>query len=88
MSPDARGQSAGSAELVGRAVVGAGLLRIDGDSASQMRTLERLRASGVLGNLVVLRGADALKDACAAEGDQQRLIASLRRAFDPAGILQ
>jgi glycolate oxidase FAD binding subunit len=85
---DATGERVGCAELVGRAVVGTGLIRIDADSAVQLRTLERLRGSPMLGNLVVLRGADALKDACAVPADQQRLIASLKRAFDPAGILQ
>jgi glycolate oxidase FAD binding subunit len=75
------------AALVGRAVVGAGLIRIDGDAESQTRAIAHVRASGVVGNIVVLRGSDDLKAACRVPDDQQRLVASLKQAFDPEGIL-
>src|SRR5262249_44907899 len=46
--------------LVGRATVGAGLIRIAGAHEAQVRTIERLRASHAIGNVVILRGSAAL----------------------------
>ncbi len=76
--------------LVGRAAIGAGLIRIDGDTASQARVIEQLRASTVFGNIVVVRASDALKglvDVWGTHGDRQPLFDALKRAFDPNGVL-
>ncbi len=76
--------------LVGRAAIGAGLVRIDGDTASQARVIEQLRASTVFGNIVVVRASDALKDLVdvwGTHGDRQPLFDALKRAFDPNGVL-
>ena len=80
----------GGAPMIGRAGVGAGLVRIPGDEEQQARTVERLRASPLVGNIVVVRAADEVKrrvDVWGSPGDRQPLFASLKRAFDPAGIL-
>jgi glycolate dehydrogenase FAD-binding subunit len=79
--------SNGDAELVGRAVVGAGLIRIGGDEAAQARGVEQLDASGVIGNIVVLRGSDAIKERWGVRSALPQLAASLKHAFDPQGIL-
>ena len=76
--------------LVGRAAIGAGLVRIDGDTASQARVIEQLRASSVFGNIVVVRASDAVKglvDVWGTHGDRQPLFDALKRAFDPNGVL-
>jgi glycolate oxidase FAD binding subunit len=77
-------------ELLGRAAVGAGLIRIDGDPIAQARAVEHLRGSVSFGNVVVLRATTELKtlvDVWGDHGDRQPLFASLKRAFDPQGIL-
>jgi glycolate oxidase FAD binding subunit len=77
-------------ELVGRAAVGAGLIRIDGDAETQARAIERLRASAVLGNIVIVRGSAALKarvDVWGPAGDRQPLLDSLKRSLDPHNVL-
>ena len=77
-------------EVVGRAAVGAGLLRIDGDTGTQARVITRLRQSATFGNTVVLRGSDALKaavDVWGSMGDREPLLASLKRALDPQNTL-
>ena len=79
-----------SPAFMGRAAVGAGLIRIDGDTAAQTSVIEQLRASEVFGNVVIVRGSDALKalvDVWGSHGDRQPLFDSLKRAFDPNGIL-
>jgi glycolate oxidase FAD binding subunit len=76
--------------LQGRAAVGAGLIRIDGDTAAQAATIEQLRASSIFGNVVIVRGSDALKaavDVWGSHGDRQPLFDSLKRTFDPNGVL-
>jgi len=86
----ARLKASPSIDVLGRAAVGAGLLRIDGDTAAQTSVIERLRASRVFGNVVIVRGSDALKalvDVWGSHGDRQPLFDSLKRAFDPNGIL-
>jgi len=75
------------AELVGRAVVGAGLIRIGGDEAAQARGIEQLDASGAIGNIVVLRGSDTIKERWGVRSAVPELTASLKHAFDPQGIL-
>jgi glycolate oxidase FAD binding subunit len=77
-------------DLVGRAAVGAGLLRIDGAPDAQAGVITRLRKSTSFGNVVVLRGSDALKttvDVWGSMGDREPLLASLKRALDPHNTL-
>jgi glycolate oxidase FAD binding subunit len=79
-----------SPALIGRAAIGAGLIRIDGDAAAQAAAIERLRASSTFGNIVLVRGSAELKarvDVWGPHGDRQPLFDSLKRAFDPNGVL-
>jgi glycolate dehydrogenase FAD-binding subunit len=79
-----------SIEVIGRAAIGAGLIRIQGDTAAQARGIEQLRASPVFGNIVIVRGSAALKalvDVWGSPGDRQPLFDSLKRAFDPNNVL-
>jgi glycolate oxidase FAD binding subunit len=83
---------AGSAciELVGRAAIGAGLIRIDADVRAQAAVIEQLRQAESLGNVVMLRGSQDLKavvDVWGPQGDRDPLFASLKRALDPGGVL-
>jgi glycolate oxidase FAD binding subunit len=76
--------------LTGRAAVGAGHIRIDGDNAAQATVVRQLRTSPVFGNIVIVRGSPELKgsiDAWGSHGDRQLLFDSLKRAFDPNGTL-
>jgi glycolate oxidase FAD binding subunit len=76
--------------LVGRAAVGAGVLRMDGDAAAQARAIDALRRSRHLGNVVIVRGSPELKalvDVWGSMGDRQRLLESLKCALDPNGVL-
>lgn len=80
----------GSCALTGRAAVGAGLVTIDADVDTQARTIARLRESSTVGNVVLLRGSDALKakvDAWGPLGDRVPLLASIKRALDPHDTL-
>ena len=81
------GGTTSDAEIVGRAVVGAGLIRIGGDADAQARGVEQLDASGAIGNIVVLRGSDAIKERWGVRSAVPELAASLKHAFDPQGIL-
>jgi hypothetical protein len=84
------GELPAGAELIGRAGIGAGLLRIDGDDAEQARVIGQLRHSSHIGNVVVLRGSAGLKalvDVWGPHGDRQRILSSMKRAFDPNGVL-
>jgi glycolate oxidase FAD binding subunit len=77
-------------ELAGRAAVGAGLIRIDGDVRTQAAAIEQLRQSTSFRNVVIVRGSDELKsivDVWGPLGDRERLFASLKHALDPNGIL-
>jgi glycolate oxidase FAD binding subunit len=77
-------------ELVGRAAIGAGLIRIDADVRSQAAIIEELRQSSSVGNVVILRGCRDLKarvDVWGSHGDREPLFASLKRALDPGGVL-
>ena len=81
---------AGRIEILGRAAIGAGLIRIDGELAAQLSAIEQLRASEAFGNVVILRAATELKalvDVWGPQGDRQPLFDSLKRAFDPNGVL-
>jgi hypothetical protein len=76
--------------LIGRAAVGAGHMRIDGDATTQAAIVEGLRASPMFGNVVVVRGSDELKqrvDVWGTQGGRQPLFDALKRTFDPNGVL-
>ena len=84
------GCATGVTELVGRAAIGAGLIRIDGEARTQAAAIEQLRQSGSFRHVVIVRGSDDLKsivDVWGPQGDRERLFASLKRALDPNGIL-
>ena len=84
------GELPSGAEMIGRAGVGTGLVRIGGDDSEQAGVIGRLRHSPHVGNVVVLRGSAGLKalvDVWGPQGDRQRLLSSMKRAFDPNGIL-
>ena len=84
------GLKACTTSLVGRAAIGAGHIRIDGDVAAQAAVIEQLRASKVFGNVVIVRGSPELKavvDVWGSHGTRQPLFDSLKRAFDPRGVL-
>ena len=78
-------------QLAGRAGVGAGLIRIEGNASAHAAAIEGLRARpGVVGHVVVLRADAVVKhqiDVWGAPGDHEALLAAVKRAFDPAGIL-
>lgn len=81
---------AGAVTLHARAVVGTGLLSVRGTAREQATVVERLRASDVVGHVVVLCGGRALKDFVDVWGrpvEAHASLLALKRAFDPAGIL-
>ncbi len=86
-----RGDKGTSIELVGRAGVGAGLIRIEGDTATQVKAIEDLRAKpDVIGHVVVLRADRGVKekaDVWGPAGDTAALLCGVKAALDPAGIL-
>ena len=85
-----RGTVAG-VELIGRAALGSGLFRFDGDVGVQRNIIERLRSrSDVFRHVVVLRADAQLKqqlDVWGPLGDAGSLGASIKQALDPNGIL-
>jgi hypothetical protein len=84
-------QLAGScpAELIGRVGIGAGLVRIEGEPVRQAAIIEQLRASNVVGNVVVLRATPDLKSIVDVWGPRPNpgLLDRLKRTLDPAGTL-
>lgn len=75
---------------IGRATVGAGLIRVTGDADAQARAIERLRASRIVGNVVVARASAEVRarvDVWPPAGDRQRLFDALKRALDPNNVL-
>jgi glycolate oxidase FAD binding subunit len=77
-------------ELIGRAAIGTGLMRIDADVRLQAAIVEELRQSSSFGNVVILRGSQDLKarvDVWGPHEDREPLFASLKRALDPGGVL-
>ena len=75
-------------QLIGRAAIGAGLMRIAGPLDLQRRAIETLRASSAFGNVTVVRGPAALAvDVWPPDHGRARLFASLKQAFDPAHVL-
>ena len=78
-----------AAALSGRAL-GTGLIRLIGPPRAQAAAVERLRASGDVGHVVVLRASRELKELVDVWGpprDADRVLRSLKQMFDPAGIL-
>lgn len=80
-----------SIELAGRAGVGAGHIRVDADAAGQVRAVAALRAKPELvGHVVMLRAEPGVKDQAdvwGPAGDTAGLLQAIKRALDPAGIL-
>lgn len=80
-----------SLEMAGRAAVGAGLVRIDGDDQAQIAVIQQLRSrANLVDHVVILRASRAVKDAVDVWGMSAALgpvYRSLKRTFDPAGIL-
>ena len=77
-------------ELIGRASVGAGLLRVEGDIESQAAIVEQLRQSNVVAHATVRDAPLAVKqqvDAWGPLGASGTLASRVKRALDPAGIL-
>ena len=78
-----------AAALSGRAL-GTGLIRLIGPPRAQAAAVERLRASGDVGKVVVLRASRELKELVDVWGpprDAHSVLRSLKQMFDPAGIL-
>jgi len=89
-APGAGLKASPSIEVIGRAGVGAGLIRIDANEPAQARIIGQLRETAAFGNVVIVRGSAALKalvDVWGPQGDRQSLLGSLKRAFDPDGVL-
>ena len=80
----------GSLELVGRAAVGAGLIRIDGALDWQAAVVQRLRAQDVVRHVTIVDAPPAVKeqvDVWGPLGAAGAIAAAVKRALDPAGIL-
>ena len=79
-------------EMIGRAGVGALLLRVDGDAAVQARVLKDLRARFApgRGSAVLVRGSEVLKalvDVWGPPGDSLPLMRAVKQQFDPDRLL-
>jgi glycolate oxidase FAD binding subunit len=85
-----RSEGAG-VELVARAGGGSGVLRIDAESQLQVKIVRELRErAAVFTSVTVLRAAadvTAMVDVWGSPGDTAALLAAVKRAFDPHGIL-
>jgi glycolate oxidase FAD binding subunit len=83
--------SVADVELIGRAALGSGLLRIGADIRVQRNIVERMRSrSDIFRHVVVLRAEPSLKqqlDVWGPLGDAGSLGASVKNALDPSGIL-
>ena len=78
-------------QLAARAGVGAGLIRLGGDTAANVAAIGRLRARpDVVGHVVALRADPGVKqqvDVWGGPSDHEALLGAVKRAFDPGGIL-
>jgi hypothetical protein len=76
-------------EVTGRVATGSGLFRIDARREVQLDIVSRMRASGVFGNVVVLRAPADLKTRDWVWGTPAAasLTAALKRELDPGGLL-
>jgi hypothetical protein len=83
--------SVADVELIGRAALGSGLLRIDADLRVQRNIVERMRSrTDMFRHVVALRAEPQLKaqlDVWGPLGDAGSLAASVKHALDPHGIL-
>jgi glycolate oxidase FAD binding subunit len=81
----------GTIQLAGRAGVGAGLIRFDASASAASAAIARLRSrADLVGHVVVLRAERSVKqqiDVWGAPGDHVALLDAVKRAFDPAGVL-
>jgi glycolate oxidase FAD binding subunit len=71
-------------------VSGSGLLRLSAGPKALVAAISRLRASGDIGNVVVLRAPREVKESIDVWGpprDSDSVLRSLKQMFDPAGIL-
>jgi glycolate oxidase FAD binding subunit len=86
----ARGEHA-AITLTGRAGVGSGHARIDGDADAQVRVIERLRRQApAIQHVVVRRAAIEVKsrvDVWGAADTATPVLAAIKQALDPAGVL-
>jgi glycolate dehydrogenase FAD-binding subunit len=84
-------ESGAAVELIARAGVGSGILRIDADASSQVSAIEQLRSRPeLLRHVTVLRAEPAVKlkvDVWGSLGGAGVLAGAIKRALDPAGIL-
>lgn len=83
-------QIGGNVVMAGRVGIGAGIMRVDGDTRSQAAAIERLRSSVWVGNVAVLRASPELKriiDVWGPAGSAADAVRAIKRMFDPAGIL-
>ena len=78
-----------SLDLTGRLATGSGLFRIDARREAQLDVVSRMRASGVFGNVVVLRAPSDLKSRDWVWGapGAASLTAALKCELDPGGLL-
>jgi glycolate dehydrogenase FAD-binding subunit len=78
-------------DMIGRAALGSGVLRVDADTRVQRNVVERVRSrSDVFRHVVVLRAEPQVKqqlDVWGPLGDAGSVGASLKHALDPYGIL-
>ena len=85
------GHPGGSVELIARAAMGAGLIRVDGGIDWQASVIHRLRASAeVVHHVTVIDAPPGVKqqvDVWGALGAAGTISAAIKRAMDPAGIL-
>jgi glycolate oxidase FAD binding subunit len=87
---DVHGRIAVPVVMTGRIGTGAGTLRIDGGAPAQLAAIEQLRASSLLGHVVVLRADPSVRqatDVWGPMGDSLRVMAAIKRKLDPEGIL-
>jgi glycolate oxidase FAD binding subunit len=79
----------GPVEMIGRAGVGAGLIRIDGDASRQAAAIEWLRRTSSIGNVVLIQAVPELKAQVDVwpESPNEALLASVKKSLDPAGTL-
>jgi hypothetical protein len=78
-----------SVTFAGR-VIGAGMVRLSGETGALAAAIQRLRASDDVGNVVLLRGPRQLKETVDVWGPPRSsdgAVQSIKRMFDPAGIL-
>ena len=79
-----------SLEVTGRLAIGSGLFRIDARREVQLDVVSRMRASGVFGNVVVLRAPADLRTrdwVWGSPGGAATVAAALKRELDPGGLL-